>query len=68
MKMGSTQDDGRHRGHPAGGRDRRGAFAAGGIVAWEYTNSNEFCANMCHSVHPEETVAHAASPRAGAVR
>ena len=35
--------------------------AAGGIVAWEYTNSNAFCANMCHAVHPEEPVAHAAS-------
>jgi nitrate/TMAO reductase-like tetraheme cytochrome c subunit len=38
--------------------------AAGGIVAWEYTNSNAFCANMCHAVHPEEPVAHAASGHA----
>ena len=37
---------------------------AGGIVAWEYTNSNAFCTNMCHSVHPEEPVAHAASSHA----
>jgi hypothetical protein len=37
---------------------------AGGIVAWEYSNSNAFCTNMCHAVHPEEPVAHAASPHA----
>jgi len=29
-----------------------------GIVGWEYTNSDEFCAVMCHSVHPEETASH----------
>ena len=34
---------------------------AGGIVAWEFSNSNAFCTNMCHAVHPEEPVAHAAS-------
>lgn len=34
---------------------------AGGIVAWEFSNSNAFCTNMCHSVHPEEPVANAAS-------
>lgn len=34
---------------------------AGGIVAWEYSNSNAFCSNGCHSVHPEEPLAHAAS-------
>jgi hypothetical protein len=34
---------------------------AGGIVAWEYSNSNAFCANVCHSVHPEESRAHATS-------
>jgi NapC/NirT cytochrome c family protein len=34
---------------------------AGGIVAWEYSNSNAFCTNACHAVHPEEPVAHAAS-------
>ena len=33
-------------------------LAAGGIVAWEYSNSNAFCATMCHSVHPEETRSH----------
>ena len=39
-------------------------LGAGGIVAWEYSNSNEFCANMCHSVHPEETRAHRTSAHA----
>ena len=37
-----------------------GAFAVTGIVGiqiWEYSNSNAFCANMCHNVHPEEPVA-----------
>jgi hypothetical protein len=33
-------------------------LAAVGIAGWEYTNSDEFCAVMCHSVHPEESVAH----------
>jgi hypothetical protein len=37
---------------------------AGGIVAWEYTNSDAFCTNVCHAVHPEEPVAHAASSHA----
>ncbi len=27
-------------------------LAAGGIVAWEYSNSNAFCTNNCHAVHP----------------
>jgi nitrate/TMAO reductase-like tetraheme cytochrome c subunit len=31
---------------------------AAGIAGWEYTNSDEFCAVMCHSVHPEESIAH----------
>jgi hypothetical protein len=34
------------------------AVGAAGIAGWEYTNSNEFCAVMCHSVHPEEIQAH----------
>ncbi len=37
-----------------------GAFAVMsviGIQGWEYSNSNAFCANMCHQVHPEEPVA-----------
>ncbi len=29
-----------------------------GIAGWEYSNSDAFCANMCHSVHPEETNSH----------
>src|SRR5664279_585248 len=36
-------------------------LAVGGITAWEFSNSNAFCSNMCHNVHPEEPVAHAAS-------
>jgi len=39
-------------------------LGAAGIVAWEYSNSDAFCANVCHSVHPEESVAHAASVHA----
>ena len=35
-----------------------GVMAAVGITGWEYTNSNAFCATMCHEVHPEEIVAH----------
>lgn len=37
------------------------AFAvvgAVGIAGWEYSNSNHFCAAMCHQVHPEEPIAH----------
>ncbi len=37
------------------------AIGAGGIVAWEYSNSDQFCATMCHSVHPEETRMHLVS-------
>jgi hypothetical protein len=33
-------------------------LGAAGIAGWEYTNSDEFCAVMCHSVHPEESRAH----------
>ena len=36
-----------------------GVVGALGIVGWEYTNSNQFCASMCHSVHPEESANHA---------
>jgi nitrate/TMAO reductase-like tetraheme cytochrome c subunit len=35
-------------------------LGAGGIVAWEYSNSNAFCADNCHAVHPEEPRAYAA--------
>ncbi len=31
---------------------------AAGIAGWEYSNSNAFCATMCHDVHPEEIAAH----------
>ena len=31
---------------------------AAGIAGWEYSNSNAFCATMCHDVHPEEIQAH----------
>ncbi|MFO1324615.1 MAG: hypothetical protein U1F15_11195 [Burkholderiales bacterium] len=34
-------------------------LGAGGIVAWEYSNSNAFCTNNCHAVHPEEPRAYA---------
>ena len=33
-------------------------LGVGGIVGWEYSNSDAFCTNMCHSVHPEESRAH----------
>jgi hypothetical protein len=39
-------------------------LAAGGIAGWEYSNSDAFCASMCHSVHPEEIVAHEDSAHA----
>ncbi len=37
-----------------------GFMILGGIsvATWEYTNSDAFCANACHAVHPEEPVAH----------
>ncbi|MDH3532846.1 MAG: hypothetical protein OEO82_07935 [Gammaproteobacteria bacterium] len=28
------------------------------VAGWEYSNSNTFCANACHEVHPEEPYAH----------
>ena len=34
------------------------ATGAGGIVAWEHQNSDAFCTNTCHAVHPEEPRAH----------
>jgi hypothetical protein len=33
-------------------------LGAAGIAGWEYSNSNAFCATLCHSVHPEEIAAH----------
>ncbi len=40
------------------------ALGAGGIVAWEYSNSDQFCATTCHSVHPEEIRSHLTSSHA----
>jgi len=34
------------------------------VVGWEYSNSNDFCANACHEVHPEEPYAHQMSHHA----
>lgn len=30
------------------------ALSVGGIAAWEYSNSSDFCAKACHGAHPEE--------------
>ena len=35
-----------------------------GILGWEFSNSNTFCAVICHNVHPEESYAHKASQHA----
>jgi hypothetical protein len=35
-----------------------------GIVGWEYSNSDAFCANVCHQVHPEESIIHKQSVHA----
>jgi hypothetical protein len=40
------------------------ALGAGSIVAWDYSNSDRFCTTVCHSVHPEESRAHATSVHA----
>jgi hypothetical protein len=29
-------------------------LAIGSIQVWEWSNSPQFCAEMCHDVHPEE--------------
>ncbi len=34
------------------------------VATWEYTNSDNFCSNACHAVHPEETYAHHESQHA----
>ncbi len=39
-------------------------LGAGSVLAWEYSNSNAFCTNNCHAVHPEEPRAHAVSSHA----
>ena len=33
-------------------------FAISGIQVWEWSNSPQFCAEMCHDVHPEESPAY----------
>ena len=39
-------------------------IGAASVGSWEYTNSDHFCTNACHQVHPEEPVAHKASHHA----
>jgi hypothetical protein len=39
-------------------------LAAAGIAGWEYSNSDHFCANVCHQVHPEESIIHKQSVHA----
>jgi hypothetical protein len=39
-------------------------IGAVGIVGWEYSNSDHFCANVCHAVHPEESIVHRESAHA----
>jgi hypothetical protein len=34
------------------------------VVGWEYSNSDHFCANACHQVHPQEPAAHQLSQHA----
>jgi len=36
-------------------------LSAASIKTWEYTNSNAFCADVCHNVHLEEAYAHHSS-------
>ncbi len=33
-------------------------LGAASVVGWEYSNSDAFCADSCHGVHPEEPYAH----------
>lgn len=37
---------------------------AASVITWEYSNSNEFCGNACHAVHPQEPFAHELSVHA----
>ncbi len=39
-------------------------LGAAGVVGWEYSNSDEFCATACHNVHPEEPYSHKLSQHA----
>ncbi len=32
-----------------------------GVATWEYSNSDAFCTEACHNVHPENAFAHKAS-------
>ncbi len=41
-----------------------GLLAGVSVATWEYTNSDAFCSNACHAVHPEEPFAHHASQHA----
>ncbi len=34
------------------------AIAFGGIHTWEYTNSNQFCGGVCHTMPPQSVVFH----------
>ena len=40
------------------------ALGAVSVAGWEYSNSDTFCANACHAVHPEEPYAHQESHHA----
>lgn len=39
-------------------------IGSAGIATWEYTNSDAFCANACHLVHPENAFTHQQSQHA----
>jgi hypothetical protein len=39
-------------------------IGSAGVATWEYTNSDRFCTEACHDVHPEEAFAHGASQHA----
>ncbi len=41
-----------------------GVLAGVSVATWEYTNSDAFCSNACHAVHPEEPYAHRESQHA----
>jgi hypothetical protein len=41
-----------------------GLMGTAGVATWEYTNSDAFCTNACHNVHPENAFAHKASQHA----
>ncbi|MDJ0861101.1 MAG: NapC/NirT family cytochrome c [Gammaproteobacteria bacterium] len=40
------------------------AMGAVGVAGWEFTNSDYFCSNACHDVHPENTYSHQISQHA----